>query len=192
MKLRALMWCALAWAAVLVPLSAGVVWYQQQPDTHGGCGGGVAKVVVKAAADLPRGTMVTRSMLVLEPVPEHFLPSYALEEKDLARVLGEPLTSEVRAGDMVKDMDFEAPFDRDRHELCGTIPSHLDGVPISARLMHADGASVEIERLVLINSPRIETPLDDASLDLIRLGGAMQSILCSNEGWTLELETIDP
>lgn len=194
MKRRALMWCALGWFTLLA-LAALVVWEDFSRHTHHDCYPGDTMDIAKAASDLPEGTILMPSMVVIESVPTRFLPPNMIEERDLGLYVGERLSAGLEEGAMILDSDFTALRSSD-HELCGEVPAHLDGELVSAHLSHPDGARVEIPALIfedpgpeMLEGARAQK--DSASADLERLGRVARNLLCNHEGWTIDVRALD-
>ncbi len=63
--------------------------------------GGALIPLVAARQELPLGTELTEAMLVVREVPERYVEGRHVQARDLQRILGIPVTSEIHAGESV-------------------------------------------------------------------------------------------
>jgi pilus assembly protein CpaB len=92
--------------------------------------GGALIPIVAARQELPLGTEVTEAMLVVREVPARYVEGRHVQARDLQRILGIPVTSEVHAGESVLWTDLANA--EQRRDLSSLVRPGLRAVTIAA------------------------------------------------------------
>lgn len=79
------------------------------------------RAVIVAATDIPVGTPLSEDAVTTEDVPEQFLPGNPLLASDVNIYLGQPVSEDIAAGDMILTSDFAVS--EVARTLSGRIPS---------------------------------------------------------------------
>jgi len=92
--------------------------------------GGALIPIVAARQELLLGTELTEAMLVVREVPERYVEGRHVQARDLQRILGIPVTSEVHAGESVLWTDLANA--EQRRDLSALVRPGLRAVTIAA------------------------------------------------------------